>query len=127
MKNASYSHVTPGRLRIKVPKVKGSREVSSQVERILRGVDGVNSVTANPLTGNVLVLFDDRHLGHTDVIDILIMRGYLEKPQKVSRAANKRSSLERVLHPEYVGKAVADVVLQTAVEFAVKRALLALV
>jgi copper chaperone CopZ len=127
MKIASYSHVTPGRLRIKIPQVKGSPEIAQEVERILRGVDGVDSVRANPLTGNALVLFDHSYLSHADVVDILIMKGYLQKPQKPSRPSKKHSPFERVLHPEYISKAIADVVLQTAVEFAVKRALLALV
>jgi copper chaperone CopZ len=127
MKIASYSHVTPGRLRIKIHQMKGSQEIALGIERILKGVDGVNSVRANPLTGNALVLFDPSDLSHTDVIEILVKHGYLRKPQKTVGAQIKRSSVKQILHPEYIGKAIADVVLQTAVEFAVKRALLALV
>ena len=127
MKIASYRHVSPGRLRIKIPKVKGSPDTAQQVERGLRNVKGVNSVTANPLTGNALILFDDQCLTHSDLIDILIMQGYLERRRNTSRRSTNGASLDRLLHPEYIGRAVADVVLQTAVEFAVKRALLALV
>jgi copper chaperone CopZ len=127
MKIASYSHVTPGRLRIKIPKVKGSPDTAQQVERDLRNVKGVNSVTANPLTGNALILFDDQYLTHSDLIDVLIMQGYLERQRNNSRRSKQGASLDQLLHPEYIARAVADVVLQTAVEFAVKRALLALV
>ena len=127
MKISSYSHASPGRLRIKISQVKGSQETGQNVERILRNLEGVSSVTANPLTGNVLILFDPEDLTHTDIVERLVQYGYLEKRSRRSRSEAKRSPLERVLHPEYVSKAVADVVLQTAVEFAVKRALLALV
>lgn len=127
MKNESYSHVTPGRLRIKIPMVKGSQDTAQQVEQILRGVEGINSVTANPLTGNALVLFDSESLAHTDVIDILISRGFLERKFKGSRRTSKRASFNRVLEPDHISKAIADVLFQAAVEFAVKRALLALV
>ena len=123
----TYSHVTPGRLRIKILKVKGSEATAQEIERILGSLEGVNSVTANPLTGNALILFDAEHLSHTDLTDVLIAHGYLKRPAKTSRAVTKRSPLDRLLHPEAIGKAVADVALQTAVEFAVKRALLALV
>jgi Heavy metal associated domain 2 len=125
MKTSTYSHAIPGRLRIKIPQVKGSEVNAQKVERVLRSRDSVNSVKANPLTGNVLVLFDADSLTHTDVIDILIQQGYLKRQRKDS-SRSRRTSLERVLHPEYIGKAVADIALQTAVEFAVKRALLAL-
>ena len=126
MNLSSYSHATPGRLRIKIPQVKGSQGHAQKVERVLRRIGGVNSVSANPLTGNVLVLFDSDSLTHKDVVDILVMQGYLKRKSNDSRRP-QRASLEQILRPEYVGKAVADVVLQTAVEFAVKRALLALV
>ena len=125
MKISSYSHAIPGRLRIKIPQVKDSQVNAQKVERVLRSIEGVNSVKANPLTGNVLVLFDSDSLTHADVIEILVQQGYLKRNRKDS-SRSQRTPLERLLHPEYIGKAVADVALQTAVEFAVKRALLAL-
>jgi copper chaperone CopZ len=126
MKISSYSHATPGRLRIKVPQVKGSQDTAQKVERILKKLGAVSSVTANPLTGNVLVLFDPDVLTHTDVVQKLVLHGYLEKP-RASRASSNRSAIQQVLDPTQVSKAVADIVLQSAVEFAVRRALLALV
>ena len=126
MKISSYSHATPGRLRIKVPQVRGSQEIARKVERILNNLDGVSSITANPLTGNVLVLFDPEVMTHADVIQKLVVQGYLEKP-RASRGSIKRSPMEQVLDPKQVSKAVADLVLQSAVEFAVRRAILALV
>ena len=124
MKISSYSHVTPGRLRIKIPPVKGSPETGQKVERVVKNLEGVSSVAANPLTGNVLILFDPESVTHREIIERLVQQGYLEKPGR--SLGTKRSPFNQVLHPEYVGKAVADVVFQTALEFAVKRALLAL-
>lgn len=125
MKISSYSHVTPGRLRIKVPQVKGSPETAQKVERTLKKIGAVSTVAANPLTGNVLVLFDPDVLTHTDVVQRLVLQGYLEKP-RASRASSTRSPLQQVLDPKQITKAVTDIVLQSAVEFAIKRALLAL-
>ena len=125
MKISSYTHAIPGRLRIKIPQVKGSEVNAQKVERVLRSIGGVNSVKANPLTGNVLVLFDSESLTHADVIEILIQQGYLKKNRRDS-SRSQRTATEKLLHPEYFGKAVADIALQTAVEFAVRRALLAL-
>jgi hypothetical protein len=125
MKISSYSHATPGRLRIKVPQVKGSEETAQRVERTLKKFGGISTVAANPLTGNVLVLFDPDVLTHKDVVQKLVLEGYLKKP-RFSRASSKRSPIQQVLDPKQVTKAVADIVLQSAVEFAIKRALLAL-
>ena len=126
MKISSYSHAIPGRLRIKIQQVKGSQETGQRVERILKNLEGVTSVTANPLTGNVLVLFDPDVLTHTDVIERLVVAGYPEK-RRGSRVSTEGSPLDRALHPKYVSRVVTDIVLQSAVEFAVKRAILALV
>lgn len=125
MKISSYSHATPGRLRIKVPQVKGSQETAQKIERTLKKIRAVSTVAANPLTGNVLVLFDPDILNHKDVVQRLIIEGYLEKPRG-SRDSSSRSVIQQVLDPKQVTKAVADIVLQSAVEFAIKRALLAL-
>lgn len=126
MKISSYQHVSPGRLRIKITQVKGSEEIAQEVECILKQVEGINSVTANPLTGNVLALFDPQSLTHDDLIEILVAHRYLKSERRASQKP-KRSPLQRLIHPEEVSKTVADVLLQSAVEFAVRRALLAFI
>jgi P-type Ca2+ transporter type 2C len=47
-----------GRLRLHVPYLLGSKQAKCLIERELSLNSGVQSVTANPITGNVLVLYD---------------------------------------------------------------------
>src|ERR671923_1535809 len=72
-----YLHVLDGRLRIKLPKVKGAPHRALAVEQLLLGLDGVTDVTANPTTGNVLVLFASAVIGQHDIIAALQKTGYL--------------------------------------------------
>jgi copper chaperone CopZ len=74
---APYLHVLDGRLRIKLPQVKGVPQRALAVEQLLRGLTGVTGVTANPTTGNVLVLFTSAVIGQYTIIAALQQTGYL--------------------------------------------------
>jgi hypothetical protein len=60
MVDSSYIHSLEGRLRIKIPQLKGAAEQALEVERHLRHLTGVESVSANPVTGSVLILYNPR-------------------------------------------------------------------
>lgn len=51
-------HALPGRLRLKVPRVKGDAAFARRVEERLRAVPALRQVTAVPLTGSVVVHYD---------------------------------------------------------------------
>lgn len=51
-------HVLPGRLRVHLPEWTGHGRRALESE--LRGVDGVRTARANPMTGNVVIEFDPR-------------------------------------------------------------------
>ena len=55
---SAYLHALEGRLRIKLSDVKGSSHDAREVARRMRGIRGVERATANPLTGNLLVVYD---------------------------------------------------------------------
>src|SRR5262245_29226089 len=74
---APYLHVLDGRVRIKLPQVKGAPRSALAVEQLLGGLEGVTSVTANPITGNVLVLFTAAVIGPQDILATLEQTGYL--------------------------------------------------
>ena len=59
---AQVLHFTPGRIRIKHSKVKDNAAFAEEIQRKLSSVSGVSQVKANPLTGSVLVLFDDQRV-----------------------------------------------------------------
>jgi copper chaperone CopZ len=100
---APYLHVLDGRLRIKLPQVKGAPQRALAVERLLRGLDGVTDVTANPITGNVLVLFTSAVIGQHAIIAALQQTGYLRNAHTAEQSQTSlisivvHSALETVL------------------------------
>lgn len=60
----------PGRIRLRLPG--GAEGDAERMENRLRRVEGVQSVQANPLTGNVLVYYDHRSTDESMFLDKLV-------------------------------------------------------
>jgi len=114
--DSTYVHTLEGRLRIKAAGVKGSPSGAGRVEARLREIAGVLNVAANPMTGNVLVLYDPAIASQGLVVDALRALGCL--PYKPTTADLERSRLLSSL---------TRVIAQAAAEAAVQRALIALI
>jgi cation transport ATPase len=117
--NSNYVHTAEGRLRIKITGLKRSPERASGIESNLRSLEGVNHVNANPLTGNLLVLFEPEATNHDQIINHLKEEGYLKAPQKSPKPNGG----------EFNGatKAISDMIIQMAVEAALKRLIFAMI
>jgi hypothetical protein len=76
---SSYVHALEGRLRIKIPEVKGAPNQAREVESHLHLLTGMEEVSANPITGNVLILYDPSLLREDQIISTLQDLGYLEE------------------------------------------------
>lgn len=115
-----YFHALDGRLRIGVPSVKRSPENALRVERQLGILDGITHVSANPKTGNVLILYDADQLEQMHVLETLHALGHLEEHPEVFYA--KRTAP--------VGNAVFEKlpanIARNLVEFALQHAITAL-
>jgi hypothetical protein len=72
-----YVHILDGRLRIKLPQIKGAPQRALAVEQLLRGLEGITDVSPNPITGNVLVLFTSAVTSQHTIIAALQQTGYL--------------------------------------------------
>jgi hypothetical protein len=117
--NSNYVHMAQGRLRIKITGLKRSPETSVAIESNLGSLGGVTQVTANPLTGNLLVLFEPEDTSHEQIINHLKLEGYLKSVQKAPKADGG----------DYNGvtKAISEMVIQMAVEAALKRFIFAII
>jgi hypothetical protein len=76
---SSYVHALEGRLRIKIPEVKGAPLKAREIERHLAFCSGVEEVTANPITGSVLVLYNPHLIGQKEIVFAFQEIGYLEE------------------------------------------------
>lgn len=75
--DSAYVHALAGRLRIKIPKIKGSGALAQELEEHLQEFTGIESVSANPITGNVLVLYNPHRIDQWNIILSLREAGYL--------------------------------------------------
>ena len=55
-------HYLPGRVRVKLPMLKGNASLAGEVERTLGALQGVCHVDTSTTTGSVLVLYEPRLL-----------------------------------------------------------------
>src|SRR5262249_11732038 len=101
-------HVLEGRMRLKIREVKGSPAEAIAVESRLRELDGIHHVTANPLTGSVLVLYDSELSGVEAITATLRAGGYLSDP--VPAASTDRAIAGGLGH--LVLRATTEVALQ---------------
>ena len=111
MHGTEYCHILDGRIRIKVPEVKGSHAMAGEVEGELAKLNGVAHVKANPLTGNVLVLFDSQVINHYHVVAVI----------KDLNCLNGEASVSPRSH-----NYVSQVLLQSVTELVLERAILAM-
>jgi len=105
---STYVHALEGRLRIKLPKIKRALREALEVELRLEQVAGVEEVSANPTTGNVLILYNPRILKQGEIIFFLMELGYLSPALGGSGMTDSPLSVERT----------AATVAVTLVEFA---------
>jgi hypothetical protein len=116
-------HHIPGRLRVRVAGIKGDAQGASRLGCLLREVDGVTSVAANPLTGSVLVHYDPATL----CMSALMARiPASEKPSRHGPTVRKRAVEPKTLGQEVIRR-IAAAAAKQVLEAAVERAVVALI
>jgi hypothetical protein len=78
-----YLHSLDGRMRIKIGIVKGSPAAAEEVTRYLLSSHGIDEVNANPITGNVLILYNTKEISQGRILNLLQEAGYLMKSARV--------------------------------------------
>lgn len=86
--DAFCSHKTSGRMRIKIPSMKGKEEYfRSLVEKMSR-LKGIEKIEANPSTGSVLFIFtcDTKEIiDHAESANIFKIKGINQYPSNLNR------------------------------------------
>jgi len=115
-----YIHSLDGRLRIRLATVKGSPTRAVEIEGRLRCYSGILTVKANPITGNVLILYDHQKLAQHELLETLRSLGYLREAAASGGSAGTSSS-------PHIGKVLADTLARTTMELAVQGLIRALI
>ncbi|AFM23728.1 HMA2 domain-containing protein [Desulfomonile tiedjei] len=91
-----YVHEVPGRLRIKMPGLKRNKFKCTELECLLESLHGIGSVTANVLTGSVLIQFCPESICSHSILTLLSQEGYIDLTRAISS-------------PQYMEEAVSNI------------------
>ncbi|EFK08932.1 conserved hypothetical protein [delta proteobacterium NaphS2] len=115
-----YMHNVPGRLRVKIPAIKGHPEAARGVQALLREIEGVESIRANTVTGSIVVKYiPGRSLGER-ILSVLTENGHFDKSQafNMDHAVYESSSKAgEVLSKAFCGWAVGRALEGTGLSF----------
>ncbi|MGQ9921563.1 MAG: HMA2 domain-containing protein [Desulfobacca sp.] len=120
--STDYLHALDGRIRIKVPVIKGSPARAGELEREVQWHPGIHSIRANPTTGNVLIYYDTQQTAQTAILQTLYELGYLQQtPAQGLMAATPSSDGNSLMN------VVLHSVAQSMMEMALTRLVTALI
>ena len=85
------SGAVPGRARLCVPGLRDQPGLALQLQDRLAADDRVHRVRPSTLTGNVLVLFDGRRLGLTELRQQVAREAAAYRPRRQTRPAEDRA------------------------------------
>jgi hypothetical protein len=85
---AYYLHHVPGRLRVKTPFIKGSEERALEVQNFLQRLGGIESISANTVTGSLTIYYNPAEIGPEILTKALMAGGTEEQNKNLASALN---------------------------------------
>jgi hypothetical protein len=61
-------HAVPGRIRVRIPRIKNDPEYAARIGERLRALPGITAVAASPVTASVVVRYDDATTSFPELI-----------------------------------------------------------
>ena len=121
-----HIHHVPGRLRVRVARVRRNPELAEAVRRAMERVEGVQSAEANPLTGSVVLHYNPASTSAGALLSALRESGYPPELTRPEARSLFRSGPPSQRVARKAAEAVAWKVMETAVERAVPMLIAAL-
>jgi hypothetical protein len=69
-------HHVPGRLRVRLSGLKRNARAAALLRTELAAIEGIRSVSANAIRGNIVIHYDETHFDPQVAIDFLQLRGH---------------------------------------------------
>ena len=111
----SYLHALEGRLRIRLPALRNDHRAAVRLRREVQALPGVTTAETTPLTGSVLIEYDEAQTSTESLLAALDVESPTELQNRAAPAQSNDSS-----SPD-----VGDIVLKKVFEWAAQRLLLA--
>jgi len=107
-----YLHETPGRLRIKIPGLRGNHQAIHILQDELAAFHGVQDVTVNAVTGSVIILRDPEIARTWTILSLLQSLGYIDERMVPATDAGSDAALSKV--GTFLGKAIFGMAVERA-------------
>ena len=109
-----YLHVVPGRVRVKIPVIKGDERKAQEVENLLKGLRGIDSVSAYSLTGSVIVNYQRDALDSEVILNVLKQQGYFDDSKIVTSDQYIQNAVSKA--GQSIGKVLFGLAIEKAFE-----------
>ena len=119
-----YYHATRGRLRVRVTNLKNRKDQARSLEVLMMSEPGVTHVRANPMTGNVLVCFEEKTTYHGAVLQSLAALGHLPQICEIVDDPEAEAACDMAIE---LGKQLCKSALKRALEGSAMMILLELI
>jgi hypothetical protein len=80
-----YLHNVPGRLRIKIPNIKRRTKKVQSIIDLIKGLEGVVDISANEVTGSVVINYDTEIIDTDDILTTLKENNYIDEIKNPKR------------------------------------------
>ena len=109
-----YLHVVPGRVRVKIPIIKGDERKAQDIESNLANLIGIQSVSANSLTGSIVVCYDSNLTDSDDILQALKRQGYFDETKVMTNDQYIQNAASKV--GQSIGRALFGLAIEKAFE-----------
>jgi hypothetical protein len=109
-----YIHDIPGRLRVRLPLVKGNPETAKDVGNILKSIEGIDSTAVNTTTGSVVINYNIKALNSEKILNTLNRNGYFDRSMVITNDKVIEETVSKV--GSVVGKALIGMFLEKTFE-----------
>ena len=116
-----YVHQVPGRLRIKLPCIQSNARRAERVEKLLLGIEGVDTCSSNTLTTSVVVNYDYDMLNASKILEALERKGYYDPSNVLTEEEYIEGKMRKT------GRIVGKVIIGHLVEKALENSALSLI
>jgi hypothetical protein len=125
-----YVHSIPGRLRVRAQSFKHNPENSHVAAALLGGLEGVQSVEANLITGSLLIRYEEDVVQSSRILGALVAEGLIRHlpPPRPNPKASKSANATNLRHvTESLSEALPEMIVDLIADKVARRAAMALV
>ncbi len=97
-----YIHHVPGRVRMKNPDFKGNTNLLQEVASCFQGQEGIEGIETTPLTGSVVILYDQQIMPVQHMANLLQECKYIDHKQVIGLDQSMQKSFSQA--GRYMGK-----------------------